>query len=427
MNLDWLIVGLAVLTLANYWFRRSVLYPPFLFCSMWLLDMFLHRLQIVEVDPLHSVTLAVIFAGAFLFSLGGLVAFLVPSRLINLRITVFGSSKRAARWLQYSILTILAAGLAVGIRSAIALAGGVSGANGLFFAAARQAMVENAAAGRDTFQVSNYIGTWTIFAAALFLSDRMDRLAWMTTAVAFIACLVSGGRTGLLLLFSAVVCIVLVKKHQERFASALRFARWPVAAFVLLFGGMVFLNKGIDSGSGSLIGLAGHFVVEYIVGGAAALDMVLTHMGDYRGGSNHTFEFFLRIASALKIMSYSPPPTLDEWISVPFPTNVYTYYRYIITDFGITTAVGLTGLVGFGHSLLFRKAHSGSVIGLYLFSLTIYSALMVIFDDAYWRFGNYFAAFAFAAAYSMVRSVPSGLFRPQSEMGSVYPQQKPTS
>jgi oligosaccharide repeat unit polymerase len=421
MNLDWLIAGLAVLTAANYRFRRSVLYPPFLFSGMWLLDAVMHRMQIVKVDQLHPVTLEVVFAGAALFSAGGLCAFFVPSRLINARLTVFGSPKRSVRWLQYLMLGILSVGLVIGVRSAIALTGGISGANGLFFAAARQAMIESATAGRDTFQVSNYIGTWTIFVAALFLSDRVDRLSWTATGIAFFACLVSGGRTGLLSLFSAVTCILLIKSNRERFVSAMWFARWPIVGFVLLFGGMVFLNKNISTGSGGLIGLAGQFVLEYIVGGLSALDRVLVHMGDYRGDSNHTFEFFLRIASSLRIISYSPPPTLDEWINVPFPTNVYTYYRYVITDFGIPIAIALTGLVGFLHSLLFRKAHTGSVIGLYLFSLSMFSVLMVIFDDAYWRFGNYFAAFAFAAVYSMAQSLPSELFRPSQPVSYPHP------
>lgn len=423
-GLDWLIAGLAVLTLLNYRFRKSVLYPPVLFTGMWLLDAILHRLQIVDVDPLHAITLEVVFAGAILFSLGGLCAFFVPTRLVAARFTVFGRPRRSSKWLQFLMLGLLAVGLVIGIRSAIALAGGVSGAKGLFFAAAREAMVESANAGRDSFQISNYVGTWTIFAATLFLSHRLDRLAWVASGLAFIACLVSGGRTGLLLLFSAVTCVVLIKKDHERFVAAIRYARWPVAAFVLLFGGMVFLNKNINSGTGSMVGVAGHFVVEYIVGGVTALDRVLTHLGDYRGGSNHTFEFFLRIASALKMISYSPPPTLDEWINVPFPTNVYTYYRYVVTDFGIPIAMVLTGLVGFLHSLLFRKAHTGSVIALYLFALSIYSVLMVIFDDAYWRFGNYFTAFAFAAFYSGARSVPSKLFSPKLESGSASSQER---
>jgi oligosaccharide repeat unit polymerase len=422
MSLDWLIIVLAALTTANYWFRRSVLYPPFLFCGMWLLDVVMHRLQLVDVDQLHPVTIEVVFAGAAMFSIGGLFAFFVSARLVNTRLTVFGRPKREVKWLQYLMLGLLSAGLVVGIRSAIVLAGGIAGGSGAFFAIARQAMVEKANEGLDSFQLSNYIGTWTIFVAALFLSDRMDRLAWTATGVAFAACLVSGGRTGLLLLFGAVTCIVLIKSNRERFLDSVRFARWVIAVFVLLFGGMVFINKNIDTGSGTIIGVAGQFVVDYIVGGVTALDRVLLHMGDYRGSSNHTFEFFLRIASTLKIISYSPPPTIDEWINVPFPTNVYTYYRYIVTDFGIPIALVLTGFIGFLHSLLFRKAHTGSLIGLFLFSLSMYSVLMVIFGDAYWRFGNYFSAFAFAAFYSMARSVPARLFSPRQEVGSAYPQ-----
>jgi oligosaccharide repeat unit polymerase len=420
MNIGWLIAGLAVLTLVNYWFRRSVLYPPFLFCGMWLLDAVLRGLHLVVVDELHPITLIVVFAGAALFSIGGVFAFFVPTRMINTRLTVFGGPRRTVKWLQYLMLAILAGGVVLAVRSAIALAGGISGANGLFIAAARQAMIENVNAGRDSFQISHYIGTWTIFVAALFLADRIDRIAWAATGLAFVACLVSGGRTGLLTLFSAVTCIILIKSSRERFLSALRFARWPIGAFVLLFGGMVFVNKGISTESGGLFGLAGQFALEYVVGPVTALDRVLVHLGDYRGGSNHTFEFFLRIAAALRIISYSPPPTLDEWIHVPFPTNVYTYYRYIVTDFGIVIAVALTGVVGFLHTLLFRKAHSGSLIGLYLFSLTMYSVLMVIFDDAYWRFGLYFSALAFAVIYYAARSLPGEYFKPRDEALSMH-------
>ena len=101
---------------------------------------------------------------------------------------------------------------------------------------------------------------------------------------------------------------------------------------------------------------------------------------------------------------------------------MYTYYRYIVTDFGIEIAVALTGMVGFLHTLLFRKAHSGSPIGLYFFSLTMSSVLMVIFDDAYWRFGLYFSAFTFAVIYYAARSLPGGYFRPRDEVLSTHPQ-----
>jgi hypothetical protein len=72
------------------------------------------------------------------------------------------------------------------------------------------------------------------------------------------------------------------------------------------------------------------------------------------------------------------------------------------------------GIIGFLHSLLFRKAHSGSVLGLYLFALTIFPVLMVIFDDQYSQFGLYIDALFFATAYLTIKSIPWRIFRIKS-------------
>jgi len=63
MILSLLIAFLAALVIANYRFKRSVLYPPFLFCAMWLFDTCLYRLGLIQVDPLHPATLYLIAAG----------------------------------------------------------------------------------------------------------------------------------------------------------------------------------------------------------------------------------------------------------------------------------------------------------------------------------------------------------------------------
>ena len=57
MGLNWTIAVLFVLTVGNYWIKRSVLYPPFLFCSMWLLATGLYRMNIVETDDYPAVYL----------------------------------------------------------------------------------------------------------------------------------------------------------------------------------------------------------------------------------------------------------------------------------------------------------------------------------------------------------------------------------
>ena len=85
MSLHGAVALLAVLCFANYWFKRSVLYPPFLFSAMWLLDLFLYQFNLGEFPILHANTLNLISLGAVVFSFGGLLSLLLPKALFTSR------------------------------------------------------------------------------------------------------------------------------------------------------------------------------------------------------------------------------------------------------------------------------------------------------------------------------------------------------
>ena len=411
MGLDILILTLAMLVLANYRFRHSVLYPPFLFCGMWLLDALFYRFHLIAINPIHPTTLYVIAAGAILFSLGGLLAFLVPRNLIATRLTLLGQPKITGNWMRYLILLFLAVCVCFAIRAMMLMAAESGGMGGLFFAVAREILIENINEGHGEIPWYSYAATWTIFASTLFQSERSDRVSWIVTAIAFIGCVISGGRGGFLFLFSSLICVYLVRTKRERFAAAIRFARWPIIFFFLLFASLLFVDKNISTTDKNPFAFAGTSVIAYTVGPVAALDQVLQHPLDYTGLPNHTFRFFLRIGSWLGLVSYTPAPGLDKFIFIPFGTNVYTAYKFFITDYGMWFSLVIMGIIGFLHSLLFRKAHSGSTLGLYLFALTIFPVLMVIFDDQYSQFGLYIDALVFATAYLTIKSIPWRIFR----------------
>lgn len=424
IGLDILILTLTIVALANYRFRRSVLYPPFLFCGMWLLDVLIYRLHLVEIDPLHPITMYVIGAGAILFSLGGLCAFLVPETIIATRLTVVGKPKIAGNWLRYLVVLFLAVSVCFAVRAMMLMAVGAGGNGGLFFAVAREAVIENINEGHKSIPWYSYAETWTIFASTLFQCERRDRIFWTAATIAFISCVISGGRGGVLFLFSSLVSVHLVRTKCEKFAAALRFSRWPIIAFCLLFASLLFVDKNISTANNALA-FAGASVVDYVVGPLAALDHVLLHPLDYAGSPNHTFRLFLQIGSWLGWISYTPAPGLDTFIFVPFGTNVYTAYKFFLTDYGVWPSVGIMGVIGFLHTLLFRKAHSGSVFGLYLFALTIFPVLMVIFDDQYSQFGLYIDALTFATVYLTIKSIPWRIFRSRAANRTSYVQASP--
>ena len=85
-SLDLAILFFLLLVVLNYRTHRSVLYPPFIFCATWLLDLAVFRSGLIEVDPVHGNTLAIVAAGAASFSLGGLLAGFAPRTLLRMHL-----------------------------------------------------------------------------------------------------------------------------------------------------------------------------------------------------------------------------------------------------------------------------------------------------------------------------------------------------
>src|ERR1700744_884582 len=88
MSLDGAILLLGVLFEPTKWRSLSVLYPPFLFCGMWFLDLGVYRFNLKEFNAPHANTLWVITVGALCFSFAGFMAMLVPKALVTARLIV---------------------------------------------------------------------------------------------------------------------------------------------------------------------------------------------------------------------------------------------------------------------------------------------------------------------------------------------------
>jgi oligosaccharide repeat unit polymerase len=411
MSVDAAIALLTALAVGNYWLSRSVLYPPLCFCVVWLLDLFLYRLDLTPVDTLHSETIGIICLGAVLFSMGGILALLAPKNIFEARLILTRFPPRN-NIVKPAVTAFLLCGVPLLARNLMLMAS--QGVGNTIFQRARTSGV-----GGDTSGISS-IGTyfilWALYAAPLFLLERRDKTFWLMTSIAFIASILSTGRLPILMLISSLTCVQLMMTNRHTFWAALRFARIPIALFVCLYFGLIFLTKDTsvfeEGGIGALLII---FFVGYIVGPTAAFDYFLRHPQDYAAGPNHTFKFFLGIASHLHLLVYQPPPT-EGFIIVPFPTNVYTVYRSYIGDFGLYGALGVMVVIGLLQTLVYRKARTGSKLAIYFFAITFYEVFMVIFSDEYAAFGAYIDSLLFAAIYIVLRSLPLRIL-PRLESG----------
>jgi oligosaccharide repeat unit polymerase len=380
---------------------------------MWFLDLCIYRMNLIDINPLHAGTLILIIVGAFLFSLGGVLAFLVPSKLIARHLIVvraWGKTtpKPQYKWFKYLLILILVLIVCAGIRGLFEAAAHGSGDGGLMMRARRTGVEEiNEKGTVRTFM--GYLGPWITFAAVLFQIERRDRSFHLTLIIAFISCIVGTSRIGFLSLFSALTCVYLINEKREKFITAFRFVRWPSLGFLSIFIIVMFTSKDTSGVTSNVAKFAEQSLIQYVIGPTGALDYVLQHPSEYVRMPNHTFKLFLGVASGLGLTDFTPPPALDSFLFIPFPTNVYTVYKFYFTDFGLHVAEAIMIFLGFCHVLLYRKAHTNSDLGLYMFALTMFTVIMVIFDDWYVAFGSYVNALVFGMMYHALRSVPSGI------------------
>jgi oligosaccharide repeat unit polymerase len=385
------------------------LYPPFLFCSMWLLDLSLYRMEVIETDTLHSNTLGFLCLGAVLFTIGGLVAMLFPRDLIEARLVLTRFPARN-KVVKYLVLLFLFCGLPLLLRNLLGMAS--QGVGSTIFQRARTGGIEgaNAAGGGGGFSLAAYFILWPYYASALFLIERRDKSFWLMTAIAFLAGILSTGRLPVLMLAASLTGAYLMTSNRQTFLAALKFVRIPIFLFFSLYFGLTFLNKdtsmyeGIHEGG--IAGLLLFFLVSYIVGPTAALDYFMQHTAEYAAAPHHTFKFFLGIASKLHLYQTPALGGVPDFIMVPYPTNVYTVYKDYILDFGLYGALIAVLLMGLFQTLVYRKARTGSELGIYFFSITLFASFMAPFSDEYSAFGSYIDALLFAGIYIILRSIP---------------------
>ncbi|MBT9331243.1 O-antigen polymerase [Paracidobacterium acidisoli] len=402
--LDIALIFFLLLTVTNYRVQRSVLYPPFIFSGMWLLDLIVYRSGLLEIDPVHGKTLFILAFGALAFSIGGWLAILTPTRILRTHLFL-PERKPQPSFIRNLLVLILICGLPVLFYQVFQLGRGGSGIS--FLMRARAAQVDAMQNGQQIHSFFlDYFLTIAIFISFAFATEKRDRRFWIATGVAFFGCILSTGRTSLLVLIGGLSAIRLLQAHRESFSQSLKLLRWPVLLFITLYIALIFINKNTEGLVGGASGIAVYFVLSYIAGPLAAFDRVVQRPFDFVPVGSHVFEFPLKLAGALHLTNYIPPPRFDEFILVPFPTNVYTVYKFYFLELGIGGMLCIMLIVGFFHSLLYLKARQGGKFSTYMFAFSFYSVLMVIFDDAYSSAGGYLRAFIFGWLYFTAVSVP---------------------
>jgi oligosaccharide repeat unit polymerase len=415
--IDLALIFFFCLVVLNYRAQRSVLYPPFVFCAMWLLDLMVLRLNsilsLIEVTPVHGNTLAIVAAGAASFSLGGLLARVMPRTFLHKKLRIsHPKQKKTSESFRKTLMIVLLCALPVMFYQALQLSRSQGGSFNVLLQA-RQELIEERINNNNSLAlfVIGYVSLYALLTSFLFATEKKDRKFWIVTVVAFIACILTTGRVAILILISGLSAIYLIQRKQESLRNAIRFLRWPMTLFALLYIGLIFTNKPTEGMSRSVTNIATEFILGYIVYPLAAFDVVVQNPAQFMETTSHIFDFPLHLIAALHLADYTPPPVSDTFVFVPFPTNVYTMFKFYYLELGLAGTLTFLLIVGMFHSLLYLKARQGGRLSIYLFAYSLYPLLMVIFADQYYLMSVYLRALTFGILYFTIGSVRFHLLR----------------
>ena len=189
-----------------------------------------------------------------------------------------------------------------------------------------------------------------------FLSfGRSKFLVVLMAIISIFYAVLSTGRTNLMLLFSLIFGLLLIHKKLNIRRSIYGFTFF----FIGFFAYAIILGKGGDSENSLLDNLQSVYVnsLQYLLGGVTALGEYLNEKILYRNGEN-TFRFFYAALDQIGWLEMTREELMltEEFIDVPFRTNVYTVYRYYLDDFGILFSFLMILIFGLVHTIVYNKS-----------------------------------------------------------------------
>lgn len=400
MTSDFALAFLLVLVIVNLRIGRGrVLYPPFIFSLIWLIDVFVYRMSFIELDRVHLITWLLVCAGASIFSLAGWLTMVLPSRIFKVQIAEFSRPAVSAHG-RSLLIALCAIGLPIYFMHVWS---GSLAAGGGFLSGARQLTLATVAANRSTLTrnpITSYLPVFSIWTSIICVIEAKDKRFWIAFVTSLTICILATGRTLPLLLFSSVLAAYLIRQRKDTIRQAWRIVAIPVIVFSVLVLLLIVFEKNSSAFNGNTTAFLLNYTVAYLVSPLPALDYVLRHPVQYLHTPNHTFGFLIK---ALNVMGYSfsmPNNTaISGYVFVPLPTNVYTFYKPYLLDFGLCGLCATIFLIGFIQAFLYRRAIEGDRVCLFMTALFVFPAILSVFDDSYAQFVLEAMAFGLAVSY----------------------------
>lgn len=359
-----------VLVGQNYFLSRSFLYPPTLFCLVWLVSLVGILCSGNTLYPISAETLMVYFVGALSFSAGGMVFQVTGNSLISKPFSMSEKGTYRVHFLLDLLLLVVLIGLPVYWRSLVEIVD-VSDPS-LFFVIARQITVEIGGERQGVGVISNLVVLAMLLALAMhFENDGSWSRKWRDYLAVFIALIygsLTGAKSNSVKLFLMLMFISFMREKKIR----LKLVFGYLATIVVFFSvGLIAVNFAYevhdslwDTMHATVIGIQNYWLGSLVAFNAIVADPLIME------STQCLNRFFLETANHLGADYYVPILHADfSAISSSQESNTYTIYFSYFKDYGwfgvITGMMFLGGLT----TWLYKATRSRSPVSVGIYSM----------------------------------------------------------
>lgn len=379
----------------NYY--RRLLAPAVLMPVVWGLVLLLHPLcQLTVLPDLYDLrwqTVMVFVVGALAFSMGGWVYSMLRERaaadspVASPPVGAWQlSSLPVSRSLRWLLVLVVLGCLPAFIREAIRIFI-ASGAEDFLTGVRYELSYGEADLGPFKYLINFSVLVYGICQLeSIRRPDFSNRLLTvLALAAAIVYAVFSTGRSYFVIILMLYLGLSSLLKPGFR----MRKLWWTIPLLILVFTAYGFLyNKGgsFDASLGENVRSASENTAVYFVASLNAYDVETAAAGEPDFRPINSFRFFYVVAQSLGFIQLSAEDTnlLQEFVFVPYSTNVYTFYSPYTRDFGVIFAFLMLLLYGFLHSWLYHRACARRRSNeLLYYALLLFPLCMSFFQDQY--------------------------------------------
>lgn len=190
-------------------------------------------------------------------------------------------------------------------------------------------------------------------------------------------------RNGILSSVLPVLCsIVIIRKEKNK--TILKWAILGIVGMIILFSVVSILKSPYLYENGNYVKELTHQFSLYGTGGFVAFQNQFDLNQFPRLNGANTFRTLIAVWDKIAGTKYAPP-LIQKFMSIGNDTltNVYTFYHWYASDFGILYAWFIQFLVGMFHGKIYRQMVEYRLFGMYKYCIFLYPLIMQIFQDQY--------------------------------------------